>query len=58
MRTGYSGDPATAFEDSYPTDIDFTTPGGGLWIAQFVTQTNNPGNSGQCGAFGTVQKVH
>jgi hypothetical protein len=55
---GNSGDPATAFEDSYPNNVDFTTPGGGLWIAQIVTQTNNPGNSGQCGAFATIQKVH
>jgi hypothetical protein len=55
---GFSGDAATAFEDSYPNDLDFTAPGGGLWIGHVVAQTNNPGNTGQCGAFATIEKVH
>ncbi|MGH2881274.1 MAG: hypothetical protein ACRDPA_00990 [Solirubrobacteraceae bacterium] len=55
--SSYYGGSPTSFADGL-SDVDFTAPGGGLWVGHVATQTNNPGHSGQCAAFATIQKVH
>ena len=54
---GFFGDAPTSFEDS-ASNVDFTAPGGGLWVSQIAAETNNPTNGGTCGAFALIQKVH